>query len=326
MQVSSMPLLELDKVVMEFEIGSFGRRKRVRAVDNVSLSIDKGLIYGLVGESGSGKSTLGRITLRLYKPVAGKVVFDGQDITELSEGRLRPLRRRMQLIPQDPYGAVNPVQTIGEALSEPLIVHYGLKQHEAIEQVKSMLESVGLTPAEDFVNRRPFNLSGGQLQRAVIARAMLLKPEYIVADEPTSNLDASIRASIIKLLLDFKKKYNQSLLFITHDIVLLSLIADRIGVMYLAQLVEEGPSGEVISNPLHPYTRALLSAIPLVSQELGFEKIFLKGEIGDPANPPTGCRLHPRCPYASEKCAKEEPPFIQVGGGRKVKCWLYERG
>lgn len=325
-RVSLMPLLELDRIVMEFDIGSFGRKKKVRAVDNVSLSIDKGLIYGLVGESGSGKSTLGRVTLRLYKPVSGRVLFDGQDITGLPESKLRPLRRRMQLIPQDPYGAVNPVQTIGEALSEPLIVHYGLETREAMEQVKAMLENVGLTPAEDFISRRPFNLSGGQLQRAVIARAMLLKPEYIVADEPTSNLDASIRASIVKLLLDFKEKYNQSLLFITHDIVLLSLIADRIGVMYLAQLVEEGPSDEVIKNPLHPYTRALLSAIPLVSQELGFEKIILKGEIGDPANPPTGCRLHPRCPYASQKCAKEEPPFIELAAGRKVKCWLYASG
>ncbi|MEM1635445.1 MAG: ABC transporter ATP-binding protein [Thermosphaera sp.] len=318
-----MPLVELMNIVMEFETGAFGRKKKVRAVDRVSLKIDRGLIYGLVGESGSGKSTLGRVSLRLYKPVSGRILFDGQDITRMPEAKLRSLRRRMQLIPQDPYGAVNPVQTIGEALSEPLIIHYGLSGSAALEKVIDVLENVGLTPPEDFLNRRPYHLSGGQLQRAVIARAMLLKPDYLVADEPTSNLDASIRSSIIKLLIDFKNKFNQSLLFITHDIVLLSLIAGRIGVMYLAQLVEEGPARDIIKNPLHPYTKALLSAIPLIGEELGFEKVILKGEIGDPAYPPTGCRLHPRCPFAFEKCSMEEPPLVEAGPGRAVKCWLY---
>jgi len=316
-------IVELVDVVMDFEIGVFGRKRRVRAVDHVSLKVNKGEIYGLVGESGSGKSTLGRVSLRLYEPIMGRVLFENRDITKLSERILRPLRREMQLIPQDPYGAINPIQRIGEALIEPLLIHFEISRDEALEQAHKALEEVGLVPPEDFMNRRPRELSGGQLQRAVIARAMILKPKYIVADEPTSNLDASIRTSIIKLLLDFKEKYNQSLLFITHDIALLSLIASRIGVMYLAQLVEEGLVEQVVKDPLHPYTKALLSAIPLVSSQLGFEKIYLKGEIGDPANPPRGCRLHPRCPFIREECKTREPPLVEVEKGRLVKCWLY---
>jgi len=310
-------------VVMDFEIGLFGRKRRIRAVDNVSLGIGRGEIYGLVGESGSGKSTIGRITLRLYKPTSGKVFFDGRDITNLSENRLRELRRKMQLIPQDPYSAINPAQTIGEALAEPLIVHEKMSRLEALEKAYKALEEVGLVPPDEFIKRRPYELSGGQLQRVVIARAMLLGPSYVVADEPTSNLDASIRASIIKLLLDFKNRYNLSMLFITHDIALISLIANRIGVLYLGQLVEEGPAEKVVSSPLHPYTKALLTATPLASEELEIEKIYLKGEIGDPSNPPKGCRLHPRCPFALEKCRSLEPPTINVGGNRFVKCWLY---
>jgi peptide/nickel transport system ATP-binding protein len=314
---------KLVDVTMDFETRIFGRKRRVRAVDRVSLEVRRGEIYGLVGESGSGKSTIGRISIRLYKPTKGRVFYGKLDITELPESKLRYLRREMQLIPQDPYGAINPIQTIGEALVEPLLIHYKLSKDEAVEQAHRALEEVGLHPSTEFFTRRPRELSGGQLQRAVIARAMILKPKYIVADEPTSNLDASIRTSIIKLLLDLREKYEQSLLFITHDIALLSLIANRIGVLYLAQLFEEGPTEEIVKNPLHPYTKALLSAIPLLSDELGLEKVYLKGEIGDPGNPPRGCRLHPRCPYAMDKCKTEEPPLIMVNEGRSVKCWLY---
>jgi len=314
---------KLVDVTMDFETRIFGRKRRVRAVDRVSLEVRRGEIYGLVGESGSGKSTIGRISIRLYKPTKGRVFYGKLDITELPESKLRYLRREMQLIPQDPYGAINPIQTIGEALVEPLLIHYKLSKDEAVEQAHRALEEVGLHPSTEFFTRRPRELSGGQLQRAVIARAMILKPKYIVADEPTSNLDASIRTSIIKLLLDLREKYEQSLLFITHDIALLSLIANRIGVLYLAQLFEEGPTEKIVKNPLHPYTKALLSAIPLLSDELGLEKVYLKGEIGDPSNPPRGCRLHPRCPYAMDKCKTEEPPLIMVNEGRSVKCWLY---
>ena len=318
-------LVELRNVTMDFETGLFGRRKKVRAVDNVTLSIWRGEIYGLVGESGSGKSTIGRITLRLYKPTRGRVFFDGADITDMRERELRKIRRRMQLIPQDPYSAINPAQTVGEAIAEPLVVHEKMSWREALDAAARALEEVGLTPASDFIGRRPRELSGGQLQRAVIARAMILRPEYVVADEPTSNLDASIRASIVKLLLDFKERYGISMLFITHDIVLISLIASRIGVLYLGQLVEEGPAEEVVDNPLHPYTKALLTAIPLAGGKPGLEKVYLRGEIGDPSNPPRGCRLHPRCPFATEKCSREEPPLVEVGKGRFVRCWLYSK-
>jgi len=315
-------VVELKGVVMDFEVSLLGRKKRVRAVDNVTLSIGENEIYGLVGESGSGKSTIGRITLRLYKPTMGRVFFEGVDITDWSERSLRRVRRRMQLIPQDPYSAINPVQTIGEALAEPLIVHEKLDKREALDIAAKALEEVGLVPPEDFIHRKPHELSGGQLQRAVIARSMILRPRYVVADEPTSNLDASIRASIVKLLLDLKNRYGLSMLFITHDIVLLSLIADRIGVLYMGQLVEEGPADKVVKEPLHPYTKALLSAIPRVGGEVETERVDLKGEIGDPSNPPPGCRLHPRCPFATERCRREEPPLVRVNG-RWAKCWLF---
>lgn len=314
---------KLVDVTMDFEARIFGRKRRIRAVDRVSLEVRRGEIYGLVGESGGGKSTIGRISIRLYKPTKGRVFYGKLDITELPESKLRYLRREMQLIPQDPYGAINPIQTIGEALVEPLLIHYKLSKDEAVEQAHRALEEVGLHTSTEFFTRRPRELSGGQLQRAVIAKAMILKPKYIVADEQTSNLDASIRTSIIKLLLDLCEKYEQSLLFITHDIALLILITNRIGVLYLAQLFEEGPTEKVVKNPLHPYTKALLSAIPLLSDELGLEKVYLKGEIGDPSNPPRGCGLHPRCPYAMDKCKIEEPPLIMVNEGRSVKCWLY---
>ncbi|MCC6053964.1 MAG: ABC transporter ATP-binding protein [Thermosphaera sp.] len=314
---------KLVDVTMDFEARIFGRKRRIRAVDRVSLEVRRGEIYGLVGESGGGKSTIGRISIRLYKPTKGRVFYGKLDITELPESKLRYLRREMQLIPQDPYGAINPIQTIGEALVEPLLIHYKLSKDEAVEQAHRALEEVGLHTSTEFFTRRPRELSGGQLQRAVIAKAMILKPKYIVTDEQTSNLDASIRTSIIKLLLDLCEKYEQSLLFITHDIALLILITNRIGVLYLAQLFEEGPTEKVVKNPLHPYTKALLSAIPLLSDELGLEKVYLKGEIGDPSNPPRGCGLHPRCPYAMDKCKIEEPPLIMVNEGRSVKCWLY---
>ncbi|MCC6046530.1 MAG: ABC transporter ATP-binding protein [Ignisphaera sp.] len=316
-----MSLVKLSEIVMEFEIGSFFKKSRLRAVDRVSIDIERGEVYGLVGESGSGKSTLGRVSLRLYRPTSGSVIFNGIDITNVPERHLRKLRRRMQLIPQDPYSSVNPFYTIEEALVEPLLTHNSIDRKEAVEEAKKILEEVGLVPAEEYLSRRPQQLSGGQLQRVAIARAMILKPDYIVADEPTSNLDASIRASIVKLISDFQKRLNQALLFISHDIALVSLLAQRIGVMYLGQLVEEGNSRNIVKDPLHPYTKALLSAIPL-AEELKIEKVVLKGEIGDPSNPPKGCRLHPRCPYAMQLCKNKEPPVISIEN-RKIKCWLY---
>jgi peptide/nickel transport system ATP-binding protein len=316
-----MTLVELSEIVMEFEVGGILKKSRLRAIDRVSVGIERGEVYGLVGESGSGKSTLGRVSLRLYKPTAGKVIFDEIDITSLPERYLRKLRKRMQLIPQDPYSSINPFYTIGETLTEPLLIHNSIDRREALEEAARILEDVGLVPADEYLGRRPQHLSGGQLQRVAIARAMILRPDYIVADEPTSNLDASIRASIVNLISDFQKRFNQALLFISHDIALVSLLVQRIGVMYLGQLVEEGFSRDVIKDPLHPYTKALISALPL-AEELRIERVVLRGEIGDPANPPQGCRLHPRCPYATKICGEREPP-VTIVGGRRVKCWLY---
>ncbi len=305
-----------------FESRTARGKRIVRAVDGVSFTLRRGETLGLVGESGSGKSTLGRLVLRIYRPTAGRIYFEGIDITTLPEKKLRPLRRKMQLVPQDPYASFNPLQTIGEALSEPLLIH-GVARNpvEARERVLEMLERVGLVPPEEFYERKPYLLSGGQLQRAAIARAMLLEPVLVVADEPTSSLDVSIRASILELLREFKEKLNQSMIFITHDLATAKLVADTIAVMYLGKIVEYGPVEKVLSEPAHPYTAALLTAIPKIRRgRPKWKPVELRGEIPDPSTPPKGCRLHPRCPFARENCSREEPGLVEVGKNHYVAC------
>ncbi len=300
--------------------GMFGRRI-VKAVDGVDITIYRGETLALVGESGCGKSTLGRLLLRLYKPTSGRILFDGVDITFMPEKKLRPLRRRMQLVPQDPYASFNPLRRVGEQLEEPLIVHGLASPGEARRKVLEALEQVGLVPAEEFYRRYPYQLSGGQLQRAAIVRAMILEPEFIVADEPTSSLDVSVRAGILRLLKEFKEKLGGSMLFITHDLATARLVADRIAVMYLGRIVELGPAREVLTRPRHPYTAALLTAIPRISGRKPPVPVELRGEIPDPSKAPSGCRLHPRCPFATERCAREEPELVEVSPGHYVACF-----
>ncbi len=298
------------------------KKLTVKAVDNISFKISEGEVFSLVGESGCGKTTTGRLIVRLEKPDSGRIVFEGQDITFANEKLLRPLRRKMQIIFQDPYASLNPRMTVGDAIAEPLVIHGIMSKKEAKEEALKMLESVGLTPSVTFYKAFPHQLSGGQRQRVVIARAMILKPKFIVADEPVSMIDVSLRASILKLLMKFKNIYNLTMLFITHDLAVARLISNTIAVMYLGKIVEMAPVDELVENPLHPYTKALLSSVPTIVPQMKREKVVLKGDVPSPINPPSGCRLHPRCPLAMGKCVKEEPQLKYVGNGHYVACHL----
>ena len=319
-----MPRRELvagEDLYKYFTRGGVLGKKLLRAVDGVSVTLARGESLGLVGESGSGKSTLGRLLLRLLEPTRGRVVFDGVEITSLPESRLRRLRRRMQLIPQDPYASFNPLLPLGEQLAEPLLVH-GLAESEAAarRRVVEALEEAGLSPGDEFYRRRPHQLSGGQLQRAAIIRAFLLEPDFVVADEPTSSLDVSVRAGILRMIRDYKEKRGGALLFITHDLATARLVSDRIAVMYLGKIVEEGPASRVLGAPFHPYTAALLTAIPRLRRRRPRLRVELRGDIPDPSQVPAGCRLHPRCPYATELCRSREPPLRELAPGHRAAC------
>jgi peptide/nickel transport system ATP-binding protein len=295
-------------------------RNFVRAVDGVSFVIRKGEVFTLAGESGCGKTTTGKLVLRLMPPTSGKVFFEGHEITGLKPEQMRLMRRKMQIIFQDPYASFNPRMKIGKAVGHPLEIHNLALEAERRKRVLDMLELVGLTPPEQFVELYPHQLSGGQRQRAAIARSLILEPEFVVADEPVSMLDVSLRASIIDLMLDLKRELQLTYLFITHDLAVAKYISDRIAIMYLGKIVEMGDKDEIFSKPLHPYTQALLSAIPVPSPDRRRRSIELKGEVPSAIRIPTGCRFHPRCPFAEKRCSEEEPELRLVGPNHFVMC------
>jgi oligopeptide/dipeptide ABC transporter ATP-binding protein len=302
----------------------FSRQTRfVHAVDGVDMRLQRGEIIALVGESGCGKSTLSLTLMGLEEPTDGQIIFDGRDITHANEKTRKQLRQRIQMVFQDPYEALNPTQTIEEIVAEPLLVHgLALDHKERRQRVINALEDSGLKPALEYLHRFPHELSGGQRQRVVIAGALVLEPQLLLADEPVSMLDVSIRAEIINLLADLRRRRGISVIFITHDLGTVGHIADRIAVMYLGRIVEIGPAPEILKNPQHPYTKALISVIPVPNPRMRRERVILQGETPNPINMPQGCRFHPRCPAALEMCSASDPKMLPVGHNHQAACLL----
>ncbi|MGI8383147.1 ABC transporter ATP-binding protein [Robertmurraya sp. P23] len=293
----------------------------VKAVDDVSLSVLRGETLGIVGESGSGKSTLGRVLLRLMDPTDGQIVFEDQDITKMKYRKLRPIRRDMQIVFQDPFASLNPKMSVSELIEEPLIVQTNLTKAERKEKTISLLEKVGLRSEDRF--KYPHEFSGGQRQRISIARALTLNPKFVICDEPVSALDVSIQAQVLNLMADLQDEFNLTYLFIAHDLSVVKHISDRVAVMYLGRIAEIASKKNLYETPLHPYTQALLSAVPSTDILHKKEKIILKGDLPSPSNPPSGCAFRTRCPMAHEKCSEVRPELNEVGNGHLVACHLY---
>lgn len=308
------------KKYFETRAGFFKKPVLVYAVDGVNLNIGYKDVIGLVGESGCGKSTLGRSILRLIEPTGGEVIFDNEDVLKADKKRLRSLRRKMQIIFQDPFSSLNPRKRVIDTVGEPLIIHGIAKNKDLKERVLSILEKVGLS--SDSLYRYPHEFSGGQRQRIGIARALALEPIFIVADEPLSALDVSIQAQIINLLQDLQKSLGISFLFISHDLKVIRYFSERVAVMYLGIIVETGRTEDIFTNPQHPYTEALLTAIPIPDPYTKRKRIILPGDVPNPSQIPPGCRFHPRCPYRFNPCDKFRPKTIDLGGGHLVECHL----
>lgn len=322
-------LLEVRDLKMHFPItrGIIIQRQvgAIKAVDGIDFTLFRGETLGLVGESGCGKSTTGRAILQLHRPTNGEVFFEGKDLTKTQGEELRKMRRRMQMIFQDPYASLNPRMTVGSIIGEPLEVHgIGSGRKDRQERVQNLLKTVGLNPY--FVNRYPHEFSGGQRQRIGIARALAVNPAFIVCDEPISALDVSIQAQIINLLEDLQEELGLTYLFIAHDLSVVRHISDRIAVMYLGKIAELADRDELYANPMHPYTQALLSAVPIPDPQIENQRrrIILEGDVPSPANPPKGCNFSTRCPRVMDVCREKDPPFKEYNSGHYAACWLYE--
>ena len=316
----SEPLLRVEGLTKHFST----KKGLLHAVDNVSFTIDKGRTLGMVGESGCGKSTTGRAILRLIEPTAGNVLFDNIDVRSLDAAKLRRMRTRMQIVFQDPFSSLNPRMTVSQAIEEPIKLHGIITDpQEREERVLELMETVGLAPR--LFNTYPHELDGGRRQRIGIARALAVNPDFVVCDEPVSALDVSIQAQILNLMEDLQDELGLTYLFITHDLSVVHHLSDDSAVMYLGKLFEKAPSDELFDHPMHPYTQALLSAIPVPSLHNRKKRIIMKGEITSPINPPKACRFAQRCPYATERCTCEEPELRDYGNGHSVACFLCEK-
>lgn len=322
---NNQPILEVKNLRKSFPLKKtlMGKvTKKLVAVDDVSFTLMPGETLGIVGESGCGKTTMGRAILKLHQPTSGQIIFKGEDITKYNSSQMRDIRTKMQIIFQDPYSSLPPRSTVGGILSEPVMVHNIVPKSQVKEYVLELMDKCGLR--DYYYERYPHEFSGGQRQRICIARALAVNPELVVCDEPVSALDVSIQAQIINLLKSLQESMNLTYIFISHDLSVVKFISDKIGVMYLGSMVEFGTKAEIFANPLHPYTKALFSAIPYPDPDVKMNRIVLSGDIPSPANPPKGCRFHTRCPYATDICKEEVPEYKDYGNGHFAACHLIQ--